>query len=106
MRQLIYGILEGGDLAKFGINDSNGRFPIFSKVSDVIKDPKECWKIGTELQGLSEIKVVGWSNIDQAPELVEIHTAHVSERRKELDSRLNRLIEIDSQIAELSGDVR
>ena len=62
--------------------------------------------IGSELQGLSEIKVVGWSNIDQAPELVEIHNAHVAERRRELDSRLNRLVEIDSQIAELSGDAR
>ena len=49
---------------------------------------------------------MGWSNIDQAPELVEIHNAHVAERRRELDSRLNRLVEIDSQIAELSGDAR
>ena len=106
MRQLIYGILEGGDLSRFGINDSNGRFPIFAKVSDVIQDPKECWTIGTELQGLSEIKVVGWSNIDQAPELVEIHAAHVAEQRQELDSKLNKLIEIDTKIAELSGDVR
>jgi len=106
MRQLIYGILEGGDLTKFGITDSNGRFPMFSKVSDVIQDPKEYWTIGTELQGLSEIKVVNWSNIDQAPELVEIHTSHVAERRRELDSKLNRLVEIDSQIAELSGDAR
>jgi hypothetical protein len=106
MRQLVYGILEGGDLTKFGIENQNNRSPIFSKVSDVIQDPKECWTIGTELQGLSEIKVVGWSNIDQAPELVEIHTSHVSERRQELDSKLNRLVEIDSQIAELSGDAR
>jgi len=106
MRQLIYGILEGGDLTKFGITDSNGRFPMFSKVSDVIQDPKEYWTIGTELQGLSEIKVVNWSNIDQAPELVEIHTTHVAERRRELDSKLIRLVEIDSQIAEISGGAR
>ena len=106
MRQLIYGILEGGDLSKFNIPDSNGRFPIFSKVSDVIQDPKEYWTIGTELQGLSEIKIVNWSNIDQAPELVEIHTTHVAERRRELDSKLNRLVEIDRQMAELSEDAR
>jgi hypothetical protein len=106
IRQLIYGILEGGDISKFGIQDSNGRFPIFSKVSDVIQDPKEYWTIGSELQGLSEIKVVGWSNIDQAPELVEIHTAHVAERRRELDLKLNRLVDIDSQISELSEDAR
>ena len=106
MRQLIYGILEGGDLSKFGIESSNGRSPIFAKVSDVIQDPKEYWTIGTELQGLSEIKVVSWSNIDQAPELVEIHTNHVAERRRELDSKLNRIVDIDKQIAELSGDAR
>ncbi len=106
LRQLIYGFLEGGDLSKFGVKDSNGRYPIFSKVSDLIQDPKECWTIGTELEGLSEIKVVGWSNIDQAPELVEIHTAHVSERRRELDARLNKLVEIDTQIRELTEGTR
>jgi hypothetical protein len=106
LRQLIYGFLEGGDLSKFGIKESNGRYPIFSKVSDVIQDPKECWTIGTELEGLSEIKVVGWSNIDQAPELVEIHTAHVSERRRELDAKLNKLVEIDTQIRELTEGTR
>jgi predicted nuclease of restriction endonuclease-like RecB superfamily len=72
----------------------------------VIQDPKECWTIGTELEGLSEIKVVGWSNIDQAPELVEIHTAHVSERRRELDAKLNKLVEIDTQIRELTEGTR
>jgi hypothetical protein len=49
---------------------------------------------------------VNWSNIDQAPELVEIHTTHVAERRRELDSKLNRLVEIDRQMAELSEDAR
>ncbi|CAN2190955.1 hypothetical protein MCEMRE182_00515 [Candidatus Nanopelagicaceae bacterium] len=104
LRQLVYGFLEGGELTKFGIKDSNGRYPMFSKVSDVIQDPQETWSIGTELQGLSEIKVVGWANIDKAPELVEIHTAHVAERRKVLDEKLNRLVEIDKKIKELAGD--
>lgn len=104
LRQLVYGFLEGGELTKFGIKDSNGRYPMFSKVSDVIQDPQETWSIGSELQGLSEIKVVGWANIDKAPELVEIHTAHVAERRKVLDEKLNRLVEIDKKIKELAGD--
>jgi hypothetical protein len=104
LRQLVYGFLEGGELTKFGIKDSNGRYPMFSKVSDVIQDPQETWSIGSELQGLSEIKVVGWANIDKAPELVEIHTAHVAERRKVLDEKLNRIVEIDKKIKELEGD--
>lgn len=104
LRQLVYGFLEGGDLNKFGIKESNGKFPMFSKVSDVIQDPQEIWQIGTELQGLSEIKVVGWANIDKAPELVAIHAAHVAERQRELDEKLNRLVEIDKRIKELSGD--
>jgi hypothetical protein len=104
LRQLVYGFLEGGELTKFGIKDSNGRYPMFSKVSDVIQDPQETWSIGTELQGLSEIKVVGWANIDKAPELVEIHTGHVAERRKVLDEKLNRIVEIDQKIKELEGD--
>lgn len=104
IRQLVYGFLEGGDLAKFGIKDSDGFYPMFSKVSDVIQDPQEIWQIGTELQGLSEIKVVGWANIDKAPELVAIHSAHVKERERELDVKLTRLVEIDKRIKELSGD--
>ena len=77
---------------------------MFSKVSDVIQDPEETWSIGTELQGLSEIKVVGWANIDKAPELVEIHTNHMAERRKILDEKLTRIVEIDKKLKELAGD--
>ena len=104
LRQIVYGSLEGGDLSRFGIKDSNGRFPMFAKVSDVIQDPEETWSIGTELQGLSEIKVVGWVNIDKAPELVEIHNTHLAERKSELDAKLNRLVEIDSKLRELTGE--
>jgi len=104
MRQLIYGFLEGGDLKKFGINDSDGRYPIFSKVADVIQDPQEFWQVGSEIVGLSEVKLIDWTNIDRAPELVEIHSAHIAERRTELDTRLRQLVELDMKIRDLGGE--
>ena len=103
MRELVYGFLEGGNLSKFDIKDDNGRFPIFSKVGDVIQDPREVWNIGSALQELSDVKQINWTNIDRAPELLELHSVHVSERKRELDSKLNEIVEIDKQIKDLGG---
>lgn len=104
MRQLVYGFLEGGDLKKFGINDSDNKYPIFSKVADVIQDPLEYWEVGPEIAALSDVKIINWTNIDRAPELVEIHSAHLVERKNELDSKLNQLVEIDKKINDLMED--
>ena len=104
IRQLVYGFLEGGDLHKFGIKDINGNFPIFSKVSDVIQDPKEIWTIGDDLAALSDVRVIDWTNIDHAPELLELHNKHLGERKSELDLKLNRIVEIDKELRELQGD--
>lgn len=101
IRQLVYGFLEGGDLQKFGIKDVNGSFPIFSKVSDVIQDPKEIWTIGEKLATLSEIKVIDWTNIDNAPELLDLHSKHLAERNDLLNSKLNRIVEIDRKLQDL-----
>jgi hypothetical protein len=105
MRQLVYGFLEGGDLKKFGINDSDGRYPIFSKVADVIQDPQEFCQVGSEIAELSEIKIIDWTNIDRAPELVNIHSAHLAERKTELDSKLSQIVEIDKKIKDLGGEI-
>jgi len=103
MRELVYGFLEGSDLSKFEVKHESNKYPIFSKVSDVIQDPREVWNIGPAIQELSEIKQVNWTNIDRAPELLEIHSAHVSERKAVLDSKLNALVEIDKKIKDLGG---
>jgi hypothetical protein len=104
MRQLIFGFLEGGDLAKFGIEHFNDRFPMFSKVSDVIQDPKETWSLSPDLAPLSDVKVIGWSNIDRADELVAVHSAHIAKCKGDLDAKLNKLVEIDKKISELEGE--
>jgi hypothetical protein len=73
IRQLIYGFLEGGDLTKYGVENFDGRFPIFSKVGDLIQDPKKVHPVPGPLADLSDITEITWKNIDQAEELVEIH---------------------------------
>jgi hypothetical protein len=104
IRELIFGFLEGGDLAKFGIEKSDDRAPIFSKVSDVIQDPQETWSLSPDLAPLSEVKVIGWANIDRADELVAVHSAHLEKCRSELDEKLNRMVEIDKKLSELEGE--
>jgi len=104
IRQLIYGFLEGGDLSKYGVENFNGRFPLFSKVGDLIQDPKEIHPVPGPLAELSEITEITWKNIDQAEELVEIHAEHIASRKAELDVKVEQLVAIDSQLRELLGD--
>ena len=104
IRQMIYGFLEGGDLHKFGIENFDGRYPIFSKVSDVIQDPKEVQKVPAEIADLSEVKEINWKNIDVAEEIVLAHSNHLTVKKAELDAKITELVEIDKQIREITGD--
>jgi len=104
MRQLIFGLLEGGDLTKFEITKENGKSPIFSKVTDVIQDPLEIWEVSPAIAELSEVKQINWTNIDRAPELLDIHVSHLAQRRQDLDQVLNQLVEIDLELRILEGE--
>jgi hypothetical protein len=104
IRKLIYGLLEGGDLSKYGIEKSKDRFQIFSKVGDLIQDPKEIYQLPGGLADLSEITEITWKNIDEAAELVEIHASHIASRKLELDSKVQKLVSIDTELKELLGE--
>ena len=104
LRQLIFGLLEGGDLTKFEIKKENGKSPIFSKVTDVIQDPLEVWEVGPAIADLSEVKQINWTNIDRAPELLDIHASHLTQRRSDLDQVLNQLVEIDEELRKLEEE--
>lgn len=104
IRKLIYGLLEGGDLSKYGIEKTNDRSPIFSKVGDLIQDPKEIYQLPGGLADLSEITEITWKNIDEAAELVEIQANHIASRKVELDSKVQQLVAIDTELKELLGE--
>jgi hypothetical protein len=104
IRKLIYGFLEGGDLSKYGIEKTNDRSPIFSKVGDLIQDPKEIYQLPGGLADLSEITEITWKNIDEAAELVEIQANHIASRKVELDSKVQQLVAIDTELKELLGE--
>ena len=101
---MIFGLLEGGDLTTFGITKQNGKSPIFSKVTDVIQDPLETWEVGPAIADLSDVKQINWTNIDRAPELLDIHATHLKQRREDLDQALNQLVEIDNELRVLEGE--
>ena len=104
LRQLIFGLLEGEDLTKFEIKKESGKSPIFSKVTDVIQDPLEVWEVGPAIADLSEVKQINWTNIDRAPELLDIHASHLAQRRSDLDQVLNQLVEIDQELRKLEEE--
>jgi hypothetical protein len=104
MRKLIFGLLEGGDLTKFEIKKENGKSPIFSKVTDVIQDPLEIWEVAPAIADLSDVKQINWTNVDRAPELLEIHVTHLKQRREDLEQLLNQLVEIDQELRVLEEE--
>ena len=56
------------------------------------------------LADLSEITEITWKNIDEAAELVEIHASHIASRKVELDSKVQQLVSIDTELKELLGE--
>jgi hypothetical protein len=56
------------------------------------------------LADLSEITEITWKNIDEAAELVEIQANHIASRKVELDSKVQQLVSIDTELKELLGE--
>ena len=105
IRELVYGFLEGSDkLENFGYKAENNRWPIFSKVSDVIQDPKKTIEVPSNLSDCSSVKSINWDTIDQADELLNAHQNHIAELKSELDQILDQIVSLGSEIENLSDE--
>lgn len=111
IRQLVFGMLDGGDLSKFGILPKDNGVPVFAKVNDVIQDPNFIQKISDDSER-AEIEL-NWQNLENATSIRNEISSEIITMKREFDDLLEKAINIDSDInviknpkqIEINGDI-
>jgi len=100
IRRLVFGMLDGSDLNEFGLVAQDNRVPVFARVSQVIHNPKDVFLLNEELKKELGIDSINWENLEVADSVLAANNEKLSKEKAALDSRLSRMIEIDTKIAE------
>ena len=100
IRRLVFGMLDGSDLNEFGLVAQDNRVPVFARVSQVIHNPKDVFLLNEELKKELGIDSINWENLEVADSVLAANNEKLSKEKAALDSKLSRMIEIDTKIAE------
>ncbi len=105
IRRIVFGMMDGSDLTDFGIEEVDGRVPIFSRTSQIVADPSQVFAIpkrfATEL-GESEIS---WGNLERAEEFISVTQAKISELTSEKLNAISRIEAYEAQALELREEL-
>lgn len=100
IRKLVFGMLDGSDLTKFGLNPQDNRVPVFAHVSQVIQDPNEKYEVSDEVKEELKINSINWQNLEVTDSVIELENKKLQDLKQKLDSNLKRSVEIDTKIEE------
>lgn len=100
IRKLVFGMLDGSDLTKFGLNPQDDRVPVFAHVSQVIQDPNDEYQVAEDVRKELNITSINWKNLEVTDSALAIENGKVLDLKGKLDANLKRTVEIDMKIEE------
>jgi len=100
LRKLVFGMLDGSDLSKFGLTPQDERVPVFSNVAQLIQDPNSKISISDEVQRELNIENINWQNLEIAEEVLQYEIKKLTNLQNELDVNLQETVQLDEKIAE------
>lgn len=105
LRQLIFGMLDGSNLEKFGVQKTESGWPIFYKVSSLFKDPAQKLQLpDPEAFGEKQIEL-NWNDIKKTEELSMAYGAKSAEWASEKSTTLETLVELSLQENKLTEKI-
>jgi len=100
IRKLVFGMLDGSDLTKFGLNPQDDRVPVFAHVSQVIQDPNDKYEVTDDIRKELSISSINWQNLEVTDSVIGVENRKLQDLREKLESNLKRTVEIDTKIEE------
>lgn len=96
VRKLIFGFMDGSNLAQFGVQKSENGWPVFYQVSSSFPDP--ALKIKAELSENQSVQEFGWGSTLAAQEYVGELTRKQSDAKKQMQEQLSLVVETKDAI--------
>lgn len=106
IRKLAFSMLDASNRNDFIPSDGSSKIPVFSRVSQVISDPRKSWKIEEPLATTLGISEIAWHNQENLDDVKGAYDAHLFEMRSEKDQLIEELLQIESKMNEvLEGEL-
>lgn len=103
IRRLVFGMLDGSDLKKFGLHPQDDLLPVFNNVAQLVQDPNEAYEITQDVKTELGIENINWQNLEFSEKVLKIESVKLEKYQAGLDKNLSKTVEIDNKIAELQN---
>ncbi len=102
LRQLVFGMLDGSNLEKFGYPEGENGWPIFYRVSDLFADPAAKIQVGDE--GDDTISL-SWSRSTEALEIMQQLSRDNMDSQQQMDGFLREVLDARTRVAEFDDRI-
>ncbi len=98
IRQLIFGMLDGSNLDKFGYPEGENGWPIFYRVSDLFADPAAKIQVGAGAD--DETISVAWSKSTEALDIIQQLSRDNIDLQQQMDAFLREVVDARSRVSQ------
>lgn len=103
IRNLVFSMLDASNRAEFTLLEEGQRIPVFSRVSQVVVDPRKKWIIDPVLQSELEFEEISWSNLEDLEKVSAAHNGHLNNLRNRKEALLQQLMQLDQANSQTEG---
>jgi hypothetical protein len=104
IRKLVFGFMDGSNLAQFGVKKSENGWPVFYQVSASFPDPAD--KISPELSDMAPTAEFGWGSTQAAQNYVGVLTRRQADAKEQMQTQLAMVVEAQEAISKLEDKLR
>lgn len=101
IRKLVFSMLDASNRQEFVKLEEDQRIPVFSRVSQVIEDPKKVWPIDPSLQGKIGITELEWKNLENLPKVAQGYEDYIASMKREKELLISSIVQIDEKLSNL-----
>lgn len=103
IRKLVFGMLDGSNLADFGIKRADNGWPVFHKVAKVFHDPSDTIEIRESYDTTNSLEL-NWTEVTHAEDRVKDFFQSSLATRISLDKKLAELLKFRAEIQALEEE--
>jgi hypothetical protein len=94
LRKLVFGMLDGSNLAHFGLQRTDNGWPVFYKVSSVFNDPIKTLNAADPANENGQVINLDWNSLGRIPELSLAYMNQASSLEAQNEAKLTQLVEL------------
>jgi hypothetical protein len=106
IRRLVFGMLDGSDLADFGLKPSpenEGRVPVFANTSQLIVDPTDSFEIPKGMQAEYRAERISWEGLEQINPIISDTRNQILNVQMLIDANISQVAQVNEEIAQLNA---